>query len=74
MDDHTGCLPVVAGTGWAVGITAAAGKPISAGGQRAQRIGAPLGDGSGIVVADAVGQLGEALIQHGGVGGKQPAP
>ncbi len=37
--------------------TAAAVLSISAGGQRAQR-GAPLGDGSGIGVADAVGQLG----------------
>ncbi|CKN39182.1 Uncharacterised protein [Mycobacterium tuberculosis] len=74
MDDHTGGPLVVAGTGGAVGLAAAARQVVGAGGQRAQRVGAALGQGARVILAHAVGHLGEPAIQHRGVGGIQPAP
>jgi hypothetical protein len=47
----------------AVGVVAAARQPVLAGGQRAQRVGAPLPDRARIVRADRLGDFVEPTIQ-----------
>ena len=62
------------GTGGAATAFAAAGKPLGPSGQRAQRVGAALAEGSRVLLADIVGHLGEAPVERGGIGGVHPAP
>ncbi|OBK82130.1 hypothetical protein A5649_09750 [Mycolicibacter heraklionensis] len=73
VDGDVGRAGVGAGSR-AVGVAAGAGQGLGSGGQGAEGVGAALGQGAGIVVADGVGQLGQAPVECGGIGGKQSAP
>ena len=55
--------------GGAVRAPAAAAQPVRSGGQRAEAVGASLGQGARITVADGVGQGGEPVGHRVPVGG-----
>ena len=70
VDDHGGGPRVGVGAGEAVGAPAPTGELFAPGGQGPQCVGAALGQGAWIVIADLVGHLGEFAIQDGRVGGQ----
>ena len=71
VDDHTGRPGIGRRT---VRTAALTGQRLHTGCQRAERIGAALGDGAWIVLAYLVRHLSQLALQHRGIGGQQTPP
>jgi hypothetical protein len=74
VDDDVGAGGDGARGGGAVLASAFARQGLGAGAQGAEGVGAPFGGGAGVVVADGVGEVGDAAFQCEGVGGVEPRP